>query len=67
MGPKAIWSHYRGTGGKSSPVTMDPGAIQFYIVGLVCMHCICIVLRGILGELSKFWLTVVDYNVLKYF
>ena len=43
------------------------GAIHSYFVGLVCMYCICNVVWGILVELTKIWLIVVDFNVFGYF
>lgn len=61
------------TQGQSSRETMDlrqssreivgPGAIQFYIVDLMYMHCLCVVVCGILEELIKLWHTVVGFIV----
>ena len=42
------------------------GTIQSYIVGPVCMHCLYIIAWGILGELTKLWNIVVDFNVFRY-
>ena len=52
---------------QSSLMTIGPGAIQFYILGLMCKHCICIVVCGIFWELTKFWLMIVDFNVFRFF
>ena len=39
-------------------------AVQPYVVGLVCMYCMYIVVRVVLGELTILWFTVVGFNVL---